>query len=139
MFQMPNSEKIKMTLIGKLDARQIVRNAGMSDRPEYYSGRGAITSDLNDKILEKTYELVQKEHGDDAAKHFAQMVADIQKLSATDFLNTLYNLESRNWKWDKRLLGDGKGMDVGPDRGDRGREAIAMMTIAGVLFGASER
>jgi hypothetical protein len=32
---------------------EIIQDAGMSTRPEYYSGRGAITCDLNSDILEK--------------------------------------------------------------------------------------
>ena len=68
----------------KLEAMQIVMEAGMSARPEFYSGRGAISCDLNDKILEKVHKGVQREHGEEAAKQFVQMVADVPKLSATD-------------------------------------------------------
>lgn len=102
-------------------------------------GRGAISCDLNDKILEKVYQAVQREHGEKAAKQFAQMVADVPKLSATDFLLTLYRLEGRNWKWNKRILGNEKGIDFGPDYGDGAREAVAMATIGNVLGGMSER
>ena len=111
----------------------------MSNRPEYYSGRGAILSDLNDQILERAYKVVKREHGEEAAKQYAQMVADIPKLSATDFLLTFYRLEGNDWKWDKRILGNEKGIDVGPDRGDGSREAVAFATIAGALFGDSSR
>ncbi|MDP3027250.1 MAG: hypothetical protein Q8N63_06075 [Nanoarchaeota archaeon] len=123
----------------KLEAMQIVMEAGMSACPEFYSGRGAIPCDLNDKILEKVYKGVKREHGEKAAKHFTQMVADIPKLSATDFLLTLYRLESRNWRWDKRMLGNEKGIDVGPDYGDGRRTGIALVTIGDVLGGMSER
>jgi hypothetical protein len=128
-----------MTLEEKLDARQIVMEANMSARPEFYSGRGAISDDLNSKILEKVYQGVQREHGEKAAKQFAQMVADIPSLSATDFLLTLYRLESNNWKWNKKMLGNEKGIDVGPDYGDGGREAIGMATIANILGGSLDR
>lgn len=123
----------------KLEAMQIVMGAGMSARPEFYSGRGAISCDLNERILEKVYKGVEREHGEEAARQFVQMVADISVLSATDFLLTLYRLESRNWRWDKRILGNEKGIDVGPDLGDGGREGIAMATIAECLSGMSER
>jgi hypothetical protein len=128
-----------MTLERKLDARQIVMEANMSARPEFYSGRGAISDDLNSKILEEVYQGVQREHGEKAAKQFAQMVADIPNLSATDFLLTLYRLESHNWKWNKKMLGIEKGIDVGPDYGDGGREAIGMVTIGNVLGGMLDR
>src|SRR3989338_10146114 len=117
----------------RMNARQIAMNAGMSTRPEFYSGRGAIACDLNDKILEKVFQSVQKEYGEEAAKQFAQMVADVPKLSATDFLLTLYRLEVQDWKWSKRMLGNEKGIDVGPDYGDGTREAVAMATIGSVL------
>jgi hypothetical protein len=125
-------------LEGRMSAQQIVMEAGMSARPEFYSGRGAISSDLNDKILENVYQGVRREQGEEAAKQFAQMVADVPKLSATDFLLTLYRLEGLSWKWDKRVLGNERGMDVGPDRDDGSREAIARATIASVLSGMSD-
>ena len=125
-------------LEGRMDARQIVMEVGMSDRPEFYSGRGAIACDLNDKILEKTYQGIKKEHGEDAAEQFAQMVANIPKLSATDFLLTLYRLEGNKWKWDKRILGREKGVYVdGPT--DEAKMAVGLATIAGALFGDGSR
>lgn len=127
------------SLEGRMDARQIAMEAGMSARPEFYSGRGAIACDLNDKILEKVYQTVQREHGEKAAKQFAQMVADVPELSATDFLLTLYRLEGQDWKWNKRMLGNEKGVDVGPDYDNGARFAIGMATIAGALSGMSER
>ena len=45
-----------MALEHKLEAREIVSSAGMSARPEFYSGRGAITDDLTGQKLEKIYE-----------------------------------------------------------------------------------
>ena len=41
----------------KISAREIVRSVGMYDRPEYYSGRGATTSDLDG---DKLYAIYQK-------------------------------------------------------------------------------
>lgn len=127
-----------MSLEKKIDARQIVMEAGMSARPEYYSGRGATTSDLNDKILEKTYQIVKENQGEKVAKQFVEMVADIPKLSATDFLLSLYRLEGNNWKWNKKIFGDEKGVYVdGPT--DQAKMAVGLMTIAEVMFGANDR
>ena len=128
-----------MSLEVKLKAWQIVRQAGMSERPEYYSGRGATSSDVNDKILEKTYQIVQREHGKEAAGEFAQMVADIPVLSATDFLLTFYRLEGNKWKWHKGLLGNEKGMDFGSDHDDGARWAIGVATIGNVFGGSHDR
>ena len=122
----------------RMDARQIVMEADMSARPEFYSGRGAIACDLNDKILEKVYQGVQREHGEEAAKQFAQMVADVPKLSATDFLLTLYRLEGQGWKWDTKILGNEKGVYVdGPT--DEAKIAVGFVIIAGALSGDSSR
>ena len=108
---------------------------GMSARPEFYSARGATCTDLNSQILEKVYSEVQGNYGSEAGENFVQMVADIPKLSMTDFLNTLYELERHEWRWDKSLLGDGKGIDLGPDRGDGSREAVGFAIIGAALSG----
>jgi len=121
-----------MSLQKKLSASEIVREAGMSARPGFYSGRGATNSDVNDKIWEKVYQVINNFHGEDAANQYAQMVADISKLSATDFLLTLYRLESNDWEWDKKLSGSEKG--IYPDS-----EGSAWGTIGEVLCGGHER
>ena len=123
-------------LEGKMEARQIVRKAGLDDRPEFYSGRGATSSDLNDQILERVYNVVNQEYGEEVSKQFVQMVADITVLSATDFLNSLYGLESMGWKWDKKLASRG-GIDVGPDNGSR--EGIGTCTIFNAFSGMSSQ
>ncbi len=128
-----------MPLERKLNAREIIGTMKMmSARPEFYSGRGAMTCDLDSERLEYIYEHVKKEHGEEAGENFVQMVADLPVLSATDFLITLYKLDSHDWKWDKKLLGNEKGIDVGPDYGSGRREAISMLTIANFLGGSSE-
>ncbi len=127
-----------MGLEGKMRADEIVEKANMSCRPEYYSGRGATSSDLNDRILENIYKEVEKEHGEKAAGQFAQMVADIPKLSATDFLLTLYRLEAHDWKWDKMLLGREKGVYLdGKDMGAKVGSGIG--TIVSVFGGLNDR
>jgi len=125
-------------LEGKMHARQIVDATGMSSRPEFYSGRGAILDDLDSRYLEKIYNGIEKEHGEEAAKQYIQMVADIPELSATDFLLTLYRLESHDWKWDKGLLGNEHGRDVGPDDENGARVLVGFATIAGALYNNSQ-
>ena len=82
--------------------KNIIRNNRMSTRPEFYSGRGAILCDLDGKILEGIYQDILKEYGEDAAKNYVKMVADIKVLSATTFLQELYELFNRNWKFKKK-------------------------------------
>lgn len=111
-----------------IDATEIVRKTGMSDNPGFYSGRGATTSDLDDKKLEKIYQHIKHLHGLKTAEQFVQMVADIPKLTATDFLCTLYNLEAHEWKWDRSLLGNQRG--IYPTS-----EGSAFGTVVSVLYG----
>ena len=104
----------------------------MSGRPEFYSGRGAITDDLNDQKLERIYEKIERAYGKETAQNFAQMVADIPVLSATDFLLSLYQLEANEWKWEERLLSHHNGIyhtDI----------PTAMGTVLSVLGGGSNK
>ncbi len=94
-----------------MDARLIVQEAGMSERPAYYSGRGTVTSDLNSMILTKIAALIEKHHGEDAKKNFVKMVAGLKEANATDFLNELYMLEGNNWKYREQIHKTGN--DVG--------------------------
>ena len=114
------------------DIRDIVYDSGMIDRPGYYGGRGATLTDLNGGILEKLYQNIEKSNGEEAAQNFVQMVAEIPKLSATDFLLTLYRLEGNKWKWDSKLLGNERG-NYADGYGE------AMGNVVSVLGGMSER
>ncbi len=120
-------------LEGKTAKDIILDMKDMSARPEYYSGCGATCSDLDSGKLERIYKQVTKEHGEGAGNQFIQMVADIPVLSATDFLLSFYKLGNQGWEWNKGLLGNEKGIDVGQDYGDGRREAIGMATIASGL------
>jgi hypothetical protein len=88
-----------MSIEGKLTAGEIVSESGMCKRPEFYSGRGPILGDLNPNILGKVYGLIGKEHGEDAAENFIDMVANMEDLAATNFLTCLYLLESNGWEY----------------------------------------
>src|SRR3989338_9163592 len=101
-----------MILENKLNAGEIVAKAGMSKRPEFYSGRGTILADLNSNILEKIYQEINEIHGEKVSKQFVKIVKEIPGLSATDFLLSLYKLESNNWKWKKDLSGNENGVYV---------------------------
>jgi hypothetical protein len=86
---------------GPWDAADIVQYFGnMSDRPEFYSGYGATVSNLCSEQLELIYMGIQKYHGKCAATNFAQMVADLEKLTASGFLRSLYELERNGWRWE---------------------------------------
>lgn len=89
---MENLEKLK----------EIIRNNRMSTRPEYYSGRGAILCDLDGRQLEGIYQDILKEFGEKPASNFVKLVSDIKVISATTFLQELYELFYNNWKYKKK-------------------------------------
>ncbi|MDD5649909.1 MAG: hypothetical protein PHF86_05730 [Candidatus Nanoarchaeia archaeon] len=102
-----------MGLKEKLSACEIVSKIGMSMRPEFYSGNGARIDYLNHLTLEKLYKEIESGYGRKAAQNYVQMVADIPVLYPTDFLLSLYKLEARDWKWEKSMLGNEKGIYAG--------------------------
>jgi hypothetical protein len=110
--------------------KDIIRNNQISTSPEYYSGRGATLSDLNDRILEGIHNGIKKEYGADAAKNFVKMVSDIKVLSATTFLQELYDLFYNKWKYTNKKE-HAAGVAVGKDEnGD--------YDLVGGMFGMME-
>ncbi len=106
----------------------IIRKAGMSCRPEYYSGRGATSADLCDEHLEAIWDGIAKVRGSAAAEAFVSMVGAMAQLSATDFLITLSSLEQNDFAWDDGLLSE--------ERGIHPVDAVtAFCTIADVMSG----
>ena len=118
-----------------ISAREIVRSVGMCDRPEYYSGRGATTSDLDGDKLYAIYQKITQELGANPADAFVTMVKKLKTLSATNFLNSLYTLE--RYDWTENVSFHESDIDVGPD--GPGREVIAFATLAEALFGSHSR
>lgn len=82
--------------------KNIIRDNKMNARPEYYSGRGAIMSDLNSEILQGIHKDILTLYGKEAAKNYVKMVADIKVLSATTFLEELYQLFGNDWNYTER-------------------------------------
>ena len=58
-----------------ISVAQIVGLAGMNERPEYYSGRGIRTEDLDANKLYHIYEIIKEQISETAANSFAWMVA----------------------------------------------------------------
>jgi hypothetical protein len=95
-----------------MDIREIVQRAGMSDRPAFYSGRGATLSDLNSTILQKIHDGIVESFGEEAAKEYVQLVDEIEVMSATSFLVALYSLAWGGWKFDHTMVSkDGTYVD----------------------------
>ncbi len=71
----------------------------LNPNPAYYDGRGNNLTDLNSRILEMVYQGIHKEIGPDAAKAFVNMVKDMKNTNAKNFLDDLYRLERKEWKY----------------------------------------
>ena len=125
-----------MALEGKLTAAQIVNEAGMSERPEYYSGRGATLTDLTPELLQRIHGLINKVYGDDASQNFVEMIANMDDLAASNFLTCLYGLEARDWKYTGFQSDLPGGIAVAKDRD--GNYNIAS-GIAGILAASFSR
>jgi hypothetical protein len=107
---------------------------GMSTRPEYYSGRGATSSDLSSSSLEKLYKSIKKNAGADAAKAYEKMVMAIPVLSATDFLITLKRLVANAFVWDPSLVSGQKGIHVE----DEGNAIGTFLSVFGGMHNRDE-
>ncbi len=105
--------------------RENIRN--LSTRPDYYSGRRASTSDLTTEMLHKLYLFIKTEGGDEAAKNYVQMIADLKDMMATRFLESLYNLAWSNWKWKKGL----SGSTVAAEKDNEMSMIIGLMSVMG--------
>ena len=113
--------------------KNIIRNNRMSTRPEYFSGRGATTSDLNSDILFGIHKGIQKDFGDKAAKSFVEMVADLKIASATTFLNELYRLFNNNWEHISNHAQDKAGIEVPKNENGEYDENSALMGQIGIM------
>jgi len=118
----------------KTPISELLSNTGLSSRPEYYSGRGATRSDLNSEILEKIFQLIKNNYGSEAATQYSHMVRDMEKLSATDFLISLYNLQANDWKWKKVLTSSRNSIYAG----DYGSAFGTVMSVLGGMNNVDE-
>lgn len=123
-----------------LSGQSLIRKyTKLSDRPEYYSGRGATLTDLDSQILEQAYRGVLEQYGKEAARQFCQLVYDLKILAATVFLNEFYCFVDRGCIWSKPVLPEGsleaRGIDLGSDRDARYAigQAVVAMAMAGGL------
>ena len=83
--------------MSSITAEELVHSVGLKTQPEYYMGRGAITSDLDGEMLASIHQKIKQELGDEAAKAFVTMVKNVKLLSARKFLESIYALEKNSW------------------------------------------
>ncbi len=76
----------------------------LNPSPDYYEGHGNELRDLNSPILEMVYQGIRTEHGAEPAKSFVNMVKNLKDTNAASFLNELYRLEKKGWRWAEPVL-----------------------------------
>ena len=76
----------------------------LNPRPDYYEGRGNNLRDLNSRILEMVYGGIHQEIGAAAAKSFVNMVKDMKNTNAKGFLDDLYRLERKEWRYSQPVM-----------------------------------
>ena len=108
----------------------------MSTRPEHYSGRGAITSDLNHDILEGIWSGIKEHFGNEAAENFVQMVRGIRVISATTFLEELYMLAGKDWQYVSHEA-DTLGIAIAKDEDGNYNMASGLATVANMMSSSS--
>lgn len=76
----------------------------LNPHPDYYEGRGNNLRDLNSRILEMVYGGIHQEIGPAAAKAFVNMVKDMKNTNAKGFLDDLYRLERKEWRYSQPVM-----------------------------------
>ncbi len=122
------------------DAHEIMMaaNPRCSDRPDFFSGRGPRTSDLNGELLSRIHAQVVHDNGAKAGEAFVAMVADLPSASMTNFLLNLRALSDRGWEHDPRDL-DAREESMDDARSDAERGAIGFVAVAHALAGVRRK
>ena len=103
-----------------MHVQAILQAAGLSSRPEYYSGRDLSCNDISIGHLKRVYALIC----------LLLMVNDMPVLTATPFVKNMHTLARRDWTWVPGSRST-NSVDVGPDGPQR--EAVALATILHAL------
>lgn len=77
----------------------IVSRAGFSSNPSYYSGYAANEGDMKQTRLVEIYQSIKRVYGEEAGAGFVEMMKNISNLSPTYFLNELFRLAARNFRY----------------------------------------
>lgn len=110
--------------------RRIVTTSGLSDRPEFYSGRGTMLCDLNSNMLYLIYKKLAR-LAPNKGLNMAKMTLEMSSLGATEFLENLYSLAANNYDLEKiKLTSD--NVSFGSARGNS-MLAIGLASLASSL------
>lgn len=105
---------------------EILRRAGLTSRPEYFSGRGE--GDITSEHLIKLHKLILEHKGVSAAENFVFMVKGINELTGTSFIKKVLKLDASKYKWqsdfnDSKILNDNVELDM-----DNNLQVVATIT-----------
>lgn len=96
---------LKNNIDGETIARQILLTSGLDDRASYYSGRGVMYCDLNEKNLVAIFEKLLKLDIRYAIE-FVEMVRQMKTLGATEFINSFIGFANKGFKSDNLKIVD---------------------------------
>lgn len=132
-----NTEGARNFLLNRVEPmkliKRIVLTSGLNSRAEYYSGRGAIMSDLNGKHLIAIYQKLARLDRIKAL-NMMKMTLHMPTLGATEFLESLYNLVENNYVFEKTIIST-NNLSLGSARTEE-RNSIAIASIATFLCGS---
>ena len=127
---MKNPNLYPLVCNGPMETRR-PKGAGMSLRPEFYSGRGVRCADVTFHHLQIIYEGLRSREAlgqfpKGAAEAFLMLVLRMPARTGTAFVTSLLALDANDYVFDEKLVSE-SNVGLGPD--DEHREAIAMATI----------
>lgn len=114
---------------------RIVLTSGLNSRAEYYSGRGAMTCDLNEEHLISIFHKLER-LGTNKALSMAKMTFSMPTLGATEFLESLYRLAYNNFELETTEIST-NNTSLGNAK-SRERNIVAI-GILGTAFGGYHR
>ena len=120
------SSFLKNNIDGETIARQILLTSGLNDRASYYSGRGVMYCDLNEKNLVPIFEKLLKLDINYAVE-FVEMVRKMETLGATEFINSFIGFANKGFKSDS-LKTENSNISLDGVHGEA-RDTIAFISI----------
>jgi len=109
----------------------ILSRAGLTSRPEYFSGRGP--GDITKEHLHKIYNMLLEYKGHTAAANFIQMVKGIKTLTGTGFIKSILKLDKNKYVWEDEFnpIETPKDDNIAFDENNIYQQMATMVSIIG--------
>jgi len=127
---------LKNNIDGENIARQILLTSGLNDRASYYSGRGVMYCDLNEKNLVAIFEKLLKLDISYAVE-FVEMVRKMETLGATEFINSFIDFANKGFKSNTSKT-EGSNISLEGVHGEA-RDAVAFTSIFSTMSRGNDR